>query len=746
MKGLLVFAGIVLATLAVGQPLEVPGHVSSHGTPVPFANLWISSLNAGTAADSAGRFVLTGIPPGRHALRVTAIGYKPTEISFDGGTKKPIHLRIELAEDNAALDEIVVTGTMKEVTRLASPIAVDVFSPTFFRKNPTPNIFEALSIVNGVQPQINCNVCNTGDIHINGLEGPYTMILIDGMPIVSSLSTVYGLSGIPNSLVQRMEVVKGPASTLYGSEAVGGVINIITQDPASYPALKADVFATSVGEYNADFSGAGKIGKHKGLLGLNYFNYTQPQDINHDNFTDVTLQKRLSLFTKWNFYRPSGAPFSLAARFVDENRWGGELNWTPAYRGTDTYYAESILTRRVEMIGKYGFAANTGLSVDFSYNYHQQDSWYGTHPFLASQHVAFAQLRWIHQLGKHELLAGLPFRWMWYDDNTPGTAGPTGLNEPALTMLPGLFVQDEVKLNRKITWLMGARYDHHNIHGHILTGRGSIKYSPGPASTFRLTSGTGYRVVNLFTEEHAALTGARTVEISHSLSPEKSWNANLGYAHQFTHGNGFTNLDISAFYTYFSNKIVGDFNTDPNKIIFDNLSGYAISRGLTVNADVSLGSRWKWIAGITLLDVYRIDHRISDNKIPQFHAPAWSGTFSISYQSVQSGWAADLTGRVNGPMHLPIVPDDFRPESSPVYALINFQVTKTLNGRWEIYGGAKNLLNFIPANPLLRPFDPFDKNTAIDNPFGYTFDTAYNYAPMQGAKGFLGVRYTLRRY
>ena len=115
---------------------------------------------------------------------------------------------------------------------MASPIPVEVYSPAYFKKNPSPNIFESLQMVNGVQPQLNCNVCNTGDIHINGMEGPYTMILIDGMPIVSSLSTVYGLAGIPNSMVKRIEIVKGPASTLYGSEAVGGLINIITKDAA----------------------------------------------------------------------------------------------------------------------------------------------------------------------------------------------------------------------------------------------------------------------------------------------------------------------------------------------------------------------------------------------------------------------------------------------------------------------------------------------------------------------------------
>lgn len=113
----------------------------------------------------------------------------------------------------SVLSEVVVTGTMKEVKRLESPVPVELYNPAFFRKNPTACIFDGLQQVNGVRPQINCNVCNTGDIRINGLPGPYTMVLIDGMPIVSSLSTVYGLSGIPNSLVERIEIVKGPASS-----------------------------------------------------------------------------------------------------------------------------------------------------------------------------------------------------------------------------------------------------------------------------------------------------------------------------------------------------------------------------------------------------------------------------------------------------------------------------------------------------------------------------------------------------
>src|SRR5690606_10990075 len=183
------------------------------------------------------------------------------------------------------LDEIVISGTLKPVLRSESLVPVEVYTPSFFKKNPTSNIFEGLQTVNGVQPQVNWSVCNTGDIHINGLEGPYTFVLIDGMPIVSGLSTVYGLSGIPNSLIEKVEIVKGPASSLYGSEAVGGLINIITKNPLYASKYAVDVFGTSWGEINTDLGLSLKVSdKVHWLMGMNYFNYSNPIDKNKDGF------------------------------------------------------------------------------------------------------------------------------------------------------------------------------------------------------------------------------------------------------------------------------------------------------------------------------------------------------------------------------------------------------------------------------------------------------------------------------
>ncbi len=751
-----VLAILLFATsTAWAQTGSISGVITSHGQPMPFVNVMLESTLNGATTDEDGRFQITNISPGKYSVKISGIGYQKQVVSVDLTTSSELNITIELKEAVSQLDEVVVTGTMKEVTKMNSPIPIEVYSPSFFLKNPTPNIFEALSMVNGVQPQINCNVCNTGDIHINGLEGPYTMILIDGMPIVSSLATVYGLAGIPNSMVKRMEVVKGPASTLYGSEAVGGVINIITQDPGSAPALKVDAFGTSVGEVNLDVSSGFKAGKAFSLLGVNYFHYNQRRDINQDNFTDITLQKRFSLFNKWNFHRASGKNFSMAGRLFHENRWGGEIQWTPAFRGSDQIYGESVTTDRVELIGNYQFNTSTPFHFDYSYNYHHQDSYYGTTPYLASQHVGFAQLRWNKKMGSHDLLAGVPVRYIFYDDNTVGTAQSDGSNQPDVTFLPGIFVQDDIILSPKVTTLAGVRYDRHNVHGNIVTPRLSFKYSPNALNTFRLTGGNGYRVVNLFTEDHAALSGSREVLILNDLKPEKSWNVNANYMRQVVMKNGFITLDGSLFYTYFTNKIVGDFLTDPTSIIYDNLDGYAISRGATLNVDAAWDNGLKVISGITYMDVFQIErNETTDIRLPQLHAPRFSGTFTVSYAHQPTALSIDLTSRINGPMHLPVLENDFRASQSPWFALVNLQITKSINPSLDVYAGVKNLLNFLPKNPLMHPDDPFDRaggkyfdsdgNPRPDtNPHGYTFDTTYNYAPMQGTRALLGLRWTL---
>lgn len=665
-------------------------------------------------------------------------------------------LRKDSITKTSNIEDIVISGTMKPVRRMETPVPVEVYSPTFFKKNPTSNIFEALQNVNGVRPQINCNVCNTGDIQINGLPGAYTMVMIDGMPMVSALGTVYGLSGIPNSLVERIEIVKGPASSLYGSEAVAGLINIITKKAHAAPKISADVFSTSWGEYNTDLGLKFSLGKKVDVLtGINYFNFQQPIDMNNDGFTDLTLQDRISIFQKWNMQRKDHRIFSIAGRYLYEDRWGGDVRWNKSFRGGEEIYGESIYTKRGEIFGQYQLPFQEKLMLNFSYINHDQDSRYGNRVYNANQKVGFGQLVWDKTLGKHDLLAGLALRYQFYDDNTVGTATITGENQPQKTWLPGIFIQNEWTATEKDKFLVGARLDFHNIHGKIFTPRLAYKHSFNSDNILRLNAGTGFRVVNLFTEEHSALTGGRTVVITEKLNPEKSYNANLNYIKKMYFKSGYLDLEASAFYTHFSNRILPDYETNNRQIIYKNLDGHSVSKGIGLSADLTLLSGWKFLLGATLKDNTITEEGETKRQILTEN---FSGNWAITYQIPKWKLNIDYTGNVYSPMRMPLAGDlDPRSPNSPWWSIQNIQFTYNGFKNWEIYAGVKNLLNWVPYRNLpfliARAHDPFDKNVQFDadnhaiqtpeNPYALTFDPSYSFAPNQGIRGFLGVRFKL---
>ena len=757
MKGFLLLISI-MGSFSIAAQRSIHGQLLHQLTAEPVAGATIIAGSGGTViSDQQGKF---SINTGADSIIVTAVGFEKKTILLDNRE----HLLILLQPSQKEMDAVVVSGTLRAVKKTDSPVPVEVYTTQFLKKNPSPSIFEALQNVNGVRPQLNCSVCNTGDIHINGLEGPYTMITIDGMPIVSSLASVYGLFGIPSQLIDRVEIVKGPASGLYGAEAIGGLINIITKSPEKAPAFTVNFMTTSWLEHNLDLGVKYRVGKKtSALLGVNYFNYQHPLDNNKDQFTDVTLQHRISLFNKISFNRSKNRTASLAGRYFYENRWGGDMRWNKSYRGGDSLYGESIITSRWEIIGQYQLPVNEPLYFSFSATGHQQDSYYGTTPYMVKQRVAFGQLLWDKPVGAaHQMLTGLAVRYNYYDDNSTATIDTLDLtNQPEKYTIPGLFVQDEWKLSSKHLLLMGLRYDHHPIHKSILTPRFAWKWSLKDGQTLRVNAGTGFRVVSLFTEEHAALTGARSVEVKESLNPERSFNINLNYTRYHRWKSTSLNIDAAVWYSRFSNQIIADYDTDPNKIIYENLRGFSSSKGLTLNLELNRGNRFKSLFGITIQDVSKTEKGHDGSRVKQtpMLTEKWSGTWAISYVFPGAGITIDYTGNIYGPMRLPLISAlDPRPARSPVWSIQNIQISKFLSARTEIFAGVKNLLNWTPARntPFLiaRSHDPFDKKveyetngqvkSTAENPYALTFDPAYMYAPNQGIRVFAGIRFRTR--
>ena len=738
---LILFLGI---TSSYGQTNTISGKIKSGSGVLPYANIYLKKTKIGTTSNENGFYELRNIPKGNYTLIVSSIGYQTKTIKISFNSNQKLTKNFSLSENNS-LDEIVISGTLRPVTKSNSPVPVEVYSTSFFKKNPTPSIFESMQNVNGVRPQLNCNVCNTGDIHINGLEGPYTFVLIDGMPIVSGLSTVYGLTGIPQALIERVEVVKGSASTLYGSEAVGGIINIITKRPSNSPKLTTDTFTSSWGEINTDVGLRYKLSeKIESLLGVNYFNYQNRIDNNEDGFTDLTLQHRISFFNKINIERKNNKVFTIAGRYVYEDRWGGEMDWEKKYRGTNIKYGESIYTNRWETFGTYQLPTTENINFQFSANGHYQDSFYGTDKYEAAQLIGFGQFVYNKRIKEnHNFLLGIAYRYTFYDDNTFATIDENGIkNKPSKTHLPGIFLQDEISLNKQNKLLLGARWDYNSIHGNIFSPRINYKWnSKDNSDIFRVSIGNGFRVANVFTEDHAALTGAREVEFRGQLKPETSWNTNINYVKKINTENIFITFDTSIFYTYFNNRILPDYESDPNKIIYANLNGYSISKGISFTSDILFTNGFTMNIGATFMDVSVTENNI---KTRQLLTETFSGVWSISYK-FDTNFTLDYTGNLYGPMRLPLLGvNDNRTEFSPWFSIQNIQLTKKFSNSWEVYGGIKNLLNFTPpANSINNANNPFDIGIdTVKNP-ELAFDPSYVYASNQGIRAFVGIRFTL---
>ena len=699
---------------------------------VPFVNLQLRGTTLGVSSNEEGNYRLENVPTGTYTMIASAIGYAPwrSEVQVRNGETTQLDLKLVATEQQ--LNEFVVTGTMKETYVSASPVKVEVLSAKLLEQSVSANLMEALYQVNGVQEQVNCGVCATNDIHINGMEGPYTLVLIDGMPIMSALASVYGFNGLPTSLIERVEIVKGPSSTLYGTEAVGGVINIITKSPEDAPLAYVNLSGSTHEEWNADVSLAPKVSERvQGLISGSFQRNDLRMDFNEDGFTDIPMNERLSLFTKWQLKRPEGRRADVAVRFYDEERFGGVLDWDDRFKGSDSVYGEYIETQRVEVIGSYQLPTKPHLRIDYSFNNHAQDSYYGDSRYKADQSVYFANFLWNHTASRHDLLVGGTFRYQTYSDNSLAFIDDK-------RFIPGVFAQDEFAWTDKTSLLSGVRVDFHREHGIIVAPRFNVKQKLGMFTTARLNLGTGFRQVNLFTEDHAALSGARTVVIRNALKPESSFNATLNLNHVYSIGKSYGSIDLDAFYTYFGNKIVPDYDTDPNFIIYDNLSGYGITRGISLNVEHKFTFPLSVRVGGTYQDVYE-GERNSEGvlvKHQQLFAPRFSGVFSASYEWKPIGLSLRWSGRVMGPQRLPSYDAPYeRPEVSPWFSLQHLRLSKTVGKRWETYVGVKNILNYTQPTPLIAPEDPF----------GNAFDTAYAYGPLQVRRVVLGLRFRVAR-
>lgn len=707
---------------------SVSGTVKSGDKPVPSATVGIQALNKGTYTNSEGEFSLPDIPPGEYILSVSAVGFRPLKknISVEQGREIIIELSLEISVTE--LEQVVVTGTLKETSIKESPVKVSWISNEALKKSGSDNLMDAIKYINGLYKQVDCAVCGTSNIRINGMEGPYTSVLIDGMPVMGALASVYGLNGINPNIIESLEIIKGPNSTLYGSQAMGGVVNIITKNPKTAPLFSTQISTNTHSEHNINLSYSPKLENVETLFSGSFYNSNAFIDENKDGFSDLTQDSRFTFYNKWRWDRGPFEKTSLAVKFYHEDRMGGVKEYSQRLRGSDQIYGESVFTDRVEVFGTHDLPfEKEKVSINASFAYHDQDSYYGDYHYVASQQTSFANLIWDKPVSEgSDILAGLSFQHDVLDQTFNQQELPGGSEDRRF--VPGLFLQYDKVFSPWVRTLAGIRVDHHSDHKLIYSPRLNLKISPDSHTTMRLNAGTGFRIVNLFTEEHEALTGSRRVVIEEALDPERSVNLAFNLNRIIDVGEySIINTDVDVFYTRFSNQIIPNYDT-PNQIVYSNLSGHSVSRGVSVNLAHNFVIPLTYMVGFTVQDVYRFEDGAKEDLL---FSPDFTAVFNLTYSFSEIDLTFDYTGRINGKMKLPEYPD--RGKYSSTFTEQNLKLTKIFKNGVQFFMAGMNLFDFTQKNPLIAPQEPFSDEFATDYVFG----------PIQGRRFLMGVSFDI---
>ncbi|EPR72248.1 TonB-dependent receptor [Winogradskyella psychrotolerans RS-3] len=551
---------------------EITGRVTSEGQPLPFANIYIEDNSKGTLSDNNGNFIIKDLKAGTYIIVASFTGIK-TETKRVSITTDNVYVTFDLVNKNN-LDEVVITGTRTEKRRTDSPVIVNLINSETLEQVVATDLSEGLRFQPGLRVEMDCQTCNYSQIRMNGLQGGYSQILINGRPIFSPLTGLYGLEQIPVNMIERIEVVRGGVSALYGSSAIGGTVNVITKIP------KQDGYNFSYAYQNINggadqnlINGNATVVSNDYKSGATFFvsNRTRTAyDANDDNFSELPELKNTSFGVNAFFLPTENSKLEVNLSKLFEYRFGGEMVDKPAYltqqsEERDHHVLMASLDYQINfnddknsLILYYGGQRTdrdhyTGIIPDDA---DEQTAFFADPPYGISEvttHQGGVQLnnRFDDFLGGTTVLtAGVEYV---YDDVMDEITSYNYLIDQT-TKNYGVFVQNDWEVTEDINFLAGFRLDDHNLVDNVVfSPRLSLLYKLKETTQFRLGWGTGFRAPQAFdTDLHIAFAGGgiSRISLSEDLIEERSnsFTASMNYDKATEHViAGFT---VEGFYTH----------------------------------------------------------------------------------------------------------------------------------------------------------------------------------------------------
>ena len=700
---------------------NIHGHVvdKNTGEHIPYIFINLVGTTVSTSSALSGHYYLEHLPEGTFTLQASGVGWKTVShqvIIKEGNT---LEVNFELEEDNVQIDGVVVSASRSEIARMLAPTLVNVVNMETYERVNATSLSQGLVFQPGVRVENNCQNCSYQQVRINGLDGPYTQILIDSRPIFSALAGVYGIEQIPANMVDRVEVCRGGGSALFGSSAIAGTINIITREPSRNSTTVShnlsSIGGTSALDNNTSLNAS--LVSEDNKMGMAVFGQVRQKDgfdSDGDGFTELTALKAQTLGMR--SYLKTGVYSKLTAEYhhLHEFRRGGDnLNLPPH---------EAMIAEQVE------HGINTG---SLRFDWFSPDNSHRLAAFASAQHIsrssyygagmdpdaygATANLTWmagtqyIRKFDRcifmpSDLTLGLEYNEDRMNDNMWGYGRVTS----QLVRIGSFYAQNEWK-NHRWSFLLGGRLDKHNlVKGVNFSPRANLRFNPVDNVNLRASYSYGFRAPQAFDEDlHIDNVGGivSMITLADDLRVEKSQSLSLSADLYHSWGQWQGNLLVEGFFTDLSDVFaLTEIGVENGVLIKErrNESGARVG-GMNLEGKIAYGSLWQLQAGMTWQrSLYKEAHAWADDveaTRQMFRTPDLYGYFVTSVNPVKP-LTLSLSGTYTGKMlveHHAGYIDHNRTETTPNFFDLNFKVSYdfTLYGHigLQVNAGIQNFLN-----------------------------------------------------
>ena len=739
MKNIYILAALMLFSAGIEAQIstltgKITGTTIENGSkealPLFQANIHWIGTTTGVTSDENGDFSLDRVASTNN-LVVSFIGYRTDTLVVPESQK---HVEVTL-NPMEGLDEVTVVDRQKGsyILRIAA-IQTETVTSEGLQKLPCCNLAESFENTATVDVGYADAVSGARQIKMLGLAGKYSQILVEKKPAVRGLSSNFGISYIPGTWMESIQVSKGTSSVTEGYESISGQINVEYKKPDKAAPLHVNIYGNSLGKGEANIVTGRKLNENWSTLLLFAGGHNNLEhDMNDDGFLDLPLNTQVHVMNRWKYDSNKNYRGQFGFVFLDEDRTGGQKGFKNSDVHQNSLYGIGIKTRRYEVFGKNGFRlANPNQSIGIIANVsrHEVESFYGTRTYKGEQTSLYlnAIFRTRFLTCNQNLSTGISFQ---YDDYAEEFEGVDYLREE---YVPGVFAEYNFNNKENFNLIAGVRYDHHNQHGGFLTPRLHAKYNINWATIIRASLGKGYKVASIFSENPGLFASSRQLNFVEDLEMEEAWNMGINLTHEFMFLHDVASLSIDFYRTQFVNQVVVDMDQDLHNVYFYNLDGESFANSFQAEISTEPFERLEVTAAFRYNDV---KVTIADDLKAKPFVNKVKALATASYATKHNKWKFDVNLQYNGKGRLPEVLNEVEglehTEYSPDFYMLQAQITRKFK-HFSVYAGGENLTDFVQDNPII----------GADSPFGSNFDASMVWGPIVGRRFFLGVRYTLK--